>query len=302
MIKEKLAKLKAMHDIEAQNPIAPGGTTSPKLQKIIWEMQDLEELYKARGRKLGAEFLLKTGGEYFSVILFDEFEKAHPSLHDNIMDIGDSGELVLMNNETTHFGNSFIFLTSNIGSTAIDKLLRGGTKGVGFAASNGKSSKDAVYATVLEELKKVFKTEFLGRLQHDIMVFRALTRDEMEEILERLFGKICSDLRVRVGAKLKVSESLKNHILEDALEHPEYGARPLEQAVEHMLEKPLARLVNTYQVEYRDDVSASVHEGKVVFEKTTKPPAKGSSLTKTRDYPEDPPFFDEIDLDGFKID
>lgn len=298
---KKLARFKALHDFELEKPDSTNGD-NPYLDKLVKDMAELETIYRTKSRKISAQILRKSNGRYFSIILFDEFEKAHPNLHDNIMDIGSSGELVLMNNETTSFADSFIFLTSNLGSKSIDKLLRGGSKGVGFSANSKQSTKDSIYTTVLEELKKFFKTEFLGRLQHDIIVFRALKREEMEEILERFLGKICFDLRSRVGAKLKIEDGVKNQILEDALEHPEYGARPLEQAVEHMIEKPLARLASTGQVEFKDDVSVILRDGQVAFVKSAKPPNRSNSLTKTRSYPDDPPFFEELDFNDLNLD
>lgn len=297
-IKERWKKLKVDEVTEEANPNAPHGVMNPKLRKIRQEIDETERLFEKSGTSLRANILKKSNGEYFSVILFDEFEKGHTTLHDNIMDIGSCAELVLMNKEVTSFVNSFIFLTSNIGSQAIGKVLRGGNKTMGFGAATQTSSKDQVYATVMGELKKYFKTEFLGRLQHDIVVFRPLRRKELEKILERLFEKICMDLIFKIGAQLIVGEDVKNHILEDAMEHPEYGARPLEQAIDHLVEKPLARLVTSGQIEDRDDVSLHMGDGKVVFTKTTRPPVRKTPLVKTADQLGDlPPFdFDELEL------
>ncbi|MDO8504777.1 MAG: AAA family ATPase [Candidatus Liptonbacteria bacterium] len=294
-LQEKLDELKKLHDFTAaEKPIASAGNVNQKLRNIMDLMEETEELYTTVARKLSREILRKTDGKFFSVILFDEFEKAHSNLHDNIMTIGDTGQLVLMNDQITSFENSFVFLTSNLGSKAMDKLQRGGSKSIGFGSSSKQSAKDEIYAAVVGEMKNYFKTEFLGRLQRDIIVFRPLRSAEMEEILKRFLEKIGFDLLIKIGAHLTIGYDVKTYILEDAAEHPEYGARPLEQAVDHLLQKPMARLVSSGQVGKSDEVSAHMREGKIVFTKTAKPPNKSTSLIKVAKFIEDQPPFEEI--------
>jgi len=165
----------------------------------------------------------------FSVVLFDEIEKAAPDVFNVFLQILDDGRLTDGQGRTVDFKNTILIMTSNIGSNRI--LDYAGTGGADYAVMR---------ATVLDELRRHFRPEFLNRVDETV-VFRALTESELEKIVEIQLDRLRARLAER-RIELDVSESARRHLVRVGHD-PVYGARPLKRAVQRELETPLGRKI-----------------------------------------------------------
>ncbi|MBK4732501.1 ATP-dependent Clp protease ATP-binding subunit [Oxynema sp. CENA135] len=171
----------------------------------------------------------------YSVLLFDEIEKAHPDVFNSLLQILEDGRLTDAKGRTVDFKNTLIIMTSNIGSKVIEK----GGGGLGFEFS--ENSEDAQYHRIRnlvnEELKQYFRPEFLNRID-EIIVFRQLTKEEVKDIAEIMLREVFSRLGEK-GIELEVSDRFKDLLVEEGY-NPSYGARPLRRAIMRLLEDTLA--------------------------------------------------------------
>jgi len=200
----------------------------------------------------------------YTVILFDEIEKAHPDVFNLLLQILEDGRLTDAKGRTVDFKNTLLIMTSNIGSKVIEK----GGGGLGFEFENDQA--DAQYnrirSLVNEELKQYFRPEFLNRLD-EIIVFRQLNRQEVTEIAEILLKEVFIRL-VEKNITLEVTAKFKERLVEEGY-NPSYGARPLRRAIMRLLEDVLAEEILMGRL--RDGVTAIVdinEEGKVVVVQT----------------------------------
>jgi ATP-dependent Clp protease ATP-binding subunit ClpC len=196
----------------------------------------------------------------YTVVLFDEIEKAHPDVFNMLLQILEDGRLTDAKGRTVDFKNTLLIMTSNIGSKVIEK---GGT-GLGFEFS-GESEADAQYtrirSLVNEELKQYFRPEFLNRLD-EIIVFRQLTKDEVKEISDILLREVFSRLSEQ-GITLEVTEQFKDRLVEEGY-NPSYGARPLRRAIMRLLEDSLAEEILSGRIREGDTAVVDIDEdGKV---------------------------------------
>ncbi|MEB3355776.1 MAG: ATP-dependent Clp protease ATP-binding subunit [Synechococcales bacterium] len=196
----------------------------------------------------------------YTVVLFDEIEKAHPDVFNMLLQILEDGRLTDAKGRTVDFKNTLLIMTSNIGSKVIEK---GGT-GLGFEFS-GESEADAQYtrirSLVNEELKQYFRPEFLNRLD-EIIVFRQLSKDEVKEISDILLREVFSRLQEQ-GITLEVTERFKDRLVEEGY-NPSYGARPLRRAIMRLLEDSLAEEILSGHIREGDTAIVDVGEdGKV---------------------------------------
>lgn len=227
---------------------------------------------KAQIFRIKRSFLTTTRGELFSVILFDEIEKAHPALHNFLLEVAAEGEASLQTGEKTSMKNSFIFVTSNAGSKRMAKLAMGGTNNIGYGSAKEKDNGNLLYREVMVELKKVFPTEFLGRISDDVVIFNPLEESTLWEIADRQLDYLCFDMQTKVSAELIVSEDIKKMIVGQALEHPEYGARPIGQKIQKLLMNPLASLTASHQIRHGDIIYAELTDNGVVFSSESPAP------------------------------
>ncbi|MGB7439812.1 MAG: ATP-dependent Clp protease ATP-binding subunit [Coleofasciculaceae cyanobacterium] len=176
----------------------------------------------------------------YTVVLFDEIEKAHPDVFNMLLQILEDGRLTDAKGRTVDFKNTLLIMTSNIGSSVIEK----GGGGIGFEVSDNEaeSQYNRIRNLVNEELKRYFKPEFLNRLD-EIIVFRQLTKDEVKEISEILLKEVFGRL-VEKGITLEVTERFKDRLVEEGY-NPSYGARPLRRAIMRLLEDVLAEEILT---------------------------------------------------------
>ncbi|MGC9524513.1 MAG: ATP-dependent Clp protease ATP-binding subunit [Limnospira sp.] len=171
----------------------------------------------------------------YTVILFDEIEKAHPDVFNMLLQILEDGRLTDAKGRTVSFKNTLIIMTSNIGSKVIEK--GGGGIGFEFADPEEDVQYTRIRNLVNEELKQYFRPEFLNRLD-EIIVFRKLTKDEVKQIADILLREVFGRLAEK-EITLQVSDRFKDHIVEVGYD-PNYGARPLRRAIMNLMEDVLA--------------------------------------------------------------
>ena len=196
----------------------------------------------------------------YSVILFDEVEKAHPDVFNTMLQLLDDGRLTDAKGRTVDFKNTLIIMTSNIGSRVIEK---GGT-GLGFEFSDNQSEAKykRIRGLVNEELKQYFRPEFLNRLD-DIIVFRQLQEQEVTEIADIMLADVSRRLAEQRDITLEVTESFKGKVVSEGFD-PSYGARPLRRAIMRLLEDSLAEAILSGDVEDGDIAKVDLdEEGKV---------------------------------------
>ncbi|MBO6979591.1 MAG: ATP-dependent Clp protease ATP-binding subunit [Prochlorococcus marinus XMU1428] len=196
----------------------------------------------------------------YTVVLFDEVEKAHPDVFNLLLQLLEDGRLTDSKGRTVDFKNTLLIMTSNIGSKVIEK----GGGGLGFEFS-GDSVEDSQYnrikSLVNEELKQYFRPEFLNRLD-EIIVFRQLTKNEVKEIAEIMLQEVFARLQDK-GIKLSVTDAFKERLVEEGY-NPSYGARPLRRAVMRLLEDSLAEEVLSGRIKDGDRALVDIDDNKKV--------------------------------------
>jgi ATP-dependent Clp protease ATP-binding subunit ClpC len=206
----------------------------------------------------------------YTVVLFDEIEKAHPDVFNLLLQLLEDGRLTDSKGRTVDFKNTLIIMTSNIGSKVIEK----GGGGLGFEFGGGDAEEtqyNRIRSLVNEELKQYFRPEFLNRLD-EIIVFRQLTRDEVKEIAEIMLKEVFFRMEEK-GIHLSVTEAFKERLVEEGY-NPSYGARPLRRAVMRLLEDSLAEEFLSGHIGEGDSALVDVDDDKqVVIRKQTAPSA-----------------------------
>ena len=176
----------------------------------------------------------------YSVVLFDEIEKAHPDVFNVLLQILDDGRLTDAKGRIVNFKNTIIIMTSNIGS---DVILSSG-KGIGFAEAGTKE--EVAKARVLEMLREHFRPEFLNRVD-DTIVFHSLTQDHIGGIVELQLEQVSMRLKEQRKITLKVTEKAKKLLAQKGYD-PLYGARPLKRVIQSMILDPLAMKIVSGQI------------------------------------------------------
>jgi ATP-dependent Clp protease ATP-binding subunit ClpC len=197
----------------------------------------------------------------YTVVLFDEIEKAHPDVFNLLLQLLEDGRLTDSKGRTVDFKNTLIIMTSNIGSKVIEK----GGGGLGFEFGGGDADEtnyNRIRSLVNEELKQYFRPEFLNRLD-EIIVFRQLNRDEVKDIAEIMLKEVFGRM-LEKGISLSVTEAFKERLVEEGY-NPSYGARPLRRAVMRLLEDSLAEEFLTGRIGDGDSALVDVNEDKQVF-------------------------------------
>ena len=207
----------------------------------------------------------------YTVVLFDEIEKAHPDVFNLLLQLLEDGRLTDSKGRTVDFKNTLIIMTSNIGSKVIEK----GGGGLGFEFGGGdveETQYNRIRSLVNEELKQYFRPEFLNRLD-EIIVFRQLTRDEVKLIAEIMLREIFARMQEK-GIRLSVTEAFKERLVEEGY-NPSYGARPLRRAVMRLLEDSLAEEFLSGRISDGDAALVDVNDEKqvVILKQETVVPA-----------------------------
>tara|TARA_B110000008_G_scaffold43233_1_gene40807 strand:+ start:3054 stop:5636 length:2583 start_codon:yes stop_codon:yes gene_type:complete len=172
----------------------------------------------------------------YTVVLFDEVEKAHPDVFNLLLQILEDGRLTDAQGRLVDFKNTLLILTSNIGSKVIEKGSQGGL-GFETADDENDSQYDRISSAVNEELKQYFRPEFLNRLD-EIIVFSQLNKQNVREIADIMVAQLCERV-LKQGLNLEVTDAVKEKLTDEGY-NPIYGARPLRRAIMHLLEDNLA--------------------------------------------------------------
>jgi ATP-dependent Clp protease ATP-binding subunit ClpC len=204
------------------------------------------------GYEEGGQLTEKVRRNPYSVVLFDEIEKAHPDVWNLLLQILEEGKLTDNVGRIVNFRNTIILMTSNVGS---DIIKRQGT--LGFSPVTDEASYEKMRERIMDEAKKTFRPEFLNRVD-DAIVFRALTKPDLIQILNLEVGKVLERLK-RKNLQLQLDEKAKDFLVEKGYD-PQYGARPMRRAVERFFEDPLAEEI----------LKGNLHEGEPIFVTTDK--------------------------------
>ncbi|MCB2224394.1 MAG: ATP-dependent Clp protease ATP-binding subunit [Actinobacteria bacterium] len=170
----------------------------------------------------------------FSVVLFDEIEKAHPDVFNTLLQILEDGRLTDSQGRTVDFKNTVIIMTSNLGTAELRR------KSIGFQTDDEAVSYEAIKSKVMEALKKQFRPEFLNRID-EIIVFHELTMDEVKAIVDLMLARVRAQLQSQ-AIELALSDAAKERLALKGYD-PQLGARPLRRAIQRMLEDPLSERV-----------------------------------------------------------
>ena len=218
------------------------------------------------GHDEGGQLTEKVRRKPYSVVLFDEIEKAHEDVWNIMLQILDDGRITDSQGRTVDFKNTVIVMTSNIGAKA---LTDAGAK-LGFETGDKKAEADADKAyeqakkTVLEELRRTFRPEFLNRID-DIIVFRALTEQDIEEVARRML-KTVENRMESMGIHLDASEEAVKELAREGFD-PKYGARPLRRAIQNKVEDAVAERMLDGTLNTGDTAKLAVEDDKLVVTK-----------------------------------
>jgi ATP-dependent Clp protease ATP-binding subunit ClpC len=213
------------------------------------------------GYEEGGQLTEQVRRKPYSVVLFDEIEKAHPDVWNMLLQILEEGKLTDNVGRVVNFRNTVILMTSNVGSEII---RRQGP--LGFGPVNEDTSYEKMRERILEEAKKTFRPEFLNRLD-DVIVFRSLGKPELIQILGLEIAKVLERLKKK-NIRLELDDKAKEFLVERGYD-PQYGARPMRRAVERFLEDPLAEEILRGHLHEGEPILVTTDNDKLVFKQKT---------------------------------
>jgi len=220
------------------------------------------------GYEEGGQLTEQVRRKPYSVVLFDEIEKAHPDVWNMLLQILEEGKLTDNVGRVVNFRNTIILMTSNVGSDTIRKQST-----LGFSPITDETSYEKMRERILEEAKKTFRPEFLNRLD-DIIVFRSLTKPDLIEILNLEITKVSQRLKAR-NIVLNLDDKAKDLLVSRGYD-PQYGARPMRRAVERSLEDPLAEEILKGAFHEGEPIQVSAENDKLVFSQKAAADAQGA--------------------------
>ena len=195
----------------------------------------------------------------YSVLLFDEIEKAHPDVFNILLQVLDDGHITDAQGRKVSFKETIIIMTSNAGASRIVQPKR-----LGFLSSDDeKVNYENMKTQVLDEIRKVFRPEFLNRID-DIQVFHQLTKEDMRKIVDILLKDLTARCRDQMDITLRVTAAVKNDLIGKSYD-PKYGARPLKRAIQNRIEDRLAEELLNGQIKAGDKVTMSLQKGEILL-------------------------------------
>ncbi len=207
----------------------------------------------------GGQLSEKVRRNPYSVILFDEIEKAHPDVFNILLQVLDDGHITDAQGRKIDFKNTIIIMTSNAGAQSIIE-----PKALGFASvEDAKHNYDRMKDSVMEEVRRIFKPEFLNRIDETI-VFHALTKEDMKKIVGLMAKTLVTRCKKQMGIELRITGNVKAYIVDAAYE-PKYGARPLRRMIQNKIEDGLAEEILSGRIEAGDTVEVSMHKKEIAF-------------------------------------
>ncbi len=200
----------------------------------------------------------------YSVILFDEVEKAHPDVFNMLLQVLDDGRITDSKGHLVDFKNTIIIMTSNAGAK---RIVSPGH--LGFAADNSEAADyEKMKQSVMDEVSRIFKPEFLNRIEETI-VFRMLNKEDMKKIVTIMTRTLVERLKSQMDMELTITEPVKEDLIEKSFD-PKYGARPLRRAITTRLEDPLSEAVLLKKFKKGDSIKAVMSDKEIVFKKVAK--------------------------------
>lgn len=212
------------------------------------------------GYEEGGQLSEKVRRNPYSVILFDEIEKAHQDVFNVLLQVLDDGHITDAQGRKVDFKNTIIIMTSNAGAQSIVE-----PKKLGFASEEDeKHDYDRMKSSVMDEVKRIFKPEFLNRIDETI-VFRSLNKQDMKQIVGIMVREFAERCEKQMEIHLKVRDAVKQHIVDEAYD-PKYGARPLRRKIQMDLEDVLAEKILSGEISSGDEVVITMRRGQIIFD------------------------------------
>ncbi len=204
----------------------------------------------------------------FSVVLFDEIEKAHPEIFNVLLQILDDGRLTDAQGRAVDFKNAVIIMTSNVGAPLLEKEVA-----IGFKPTRDEqTAMDSAYVRmkehITEELRRTFRPEFLNRID-EVIIFRPLSGDQIKAIVNILIGRVQRELRGQ-GMELELTDSAKDLLAKEGFD-PNFGARPLRRTIQRLIEDQLSDELLRGNFSAGDTVVVDARDDRVVFERKRQP-------------------------------
>ena len=207
----------------------------------------------------GGQLSEKVRRNPYSVLLFDEIEKAHPDVFNILLQVLDDGHITDAHGRKVDFKQTIIIMTSNVGAQAIIE-----PKKLGFMSEkDDKQDYERMKSGVMEEVRRLFKPEFLNRID-EIMVFHPLKKPEIKKIVNILLKNLVKRCEEQLGIELKISESVKDYLAESGFDS-KYGARPLRRAIQNKLENPMANKILDGEIKTGDIVKVQLQKKEIYF-------------------------------------
>ena len=211
------------------------------------------------GYEGGGQLSEKVRRNPYSVILFDEVEKAHPDVFNILLQVLDDGHITDSQGHKIDFKNTIVIMTSNAGAENIVA-----PKHLGFASQEDETSRyNRMKSGVMDEVKRLFKPEFLNRID-EIIVFHPLNKDHMKDIVSILLNTVGRRTKDQMSIRLNAGDDVKEYLIEKGYDE-KYGARPLKRTIQNLVEDKLAEAVLEGKVKEGDSVKISVKEGQLKF-------------------------------------
>ncbi|MBR5338432.1 MAG: ATP-dependent Clp protease ATP-binding subunit [Lachnospiraceae bacterium] len=207
----------------------------------------------------GGQLSEKVRRHPYSVVLFDEIEKAHPDVFNMLLQVLDDGHITDAQGRKIDFKNTIIIMTSNAGAQSIIE-----PKKLGFASvEDDKANYERMKNGVMDEVKRIFKPEFLNRID-EIMVFHSLTKDDMKKIVTIMASNLVDRCRDQMNITLIIKDNVKKYVVDKGYD-PKYGARPLKRTIQTEIEDALAEQILAGKIKAGSTVTATLKNKKIVF-------------------------------------
>lgn len=210
------------------------------------------------GYEEGGELTEKVRNRPYSVLLFDEVEKAHPDIFNVLLQVLDDGVLTDSKGRKVDFSNTIIIMTSNLGATSLRD-----DKTVGFGARDARFDHESMEKRMMEELKKSYRPEFINRIDEKV-VFHSLTSEDMQEVVKIMVKPLIVSLAEK-GIELKFQPSALKLLAQEGYD-PEMGARPLRRTLQTQVEDHLSELLLAGELQMGQSLKVGVKTGQLKFE------------------------------------
>ncbi len=243
------------------------------------------------GYEEGGQLSEKVRRHPYSVILFDEIEKAHPDVFNILLQVLDEGHITDSQGRKVDFKNTIMIMTSNAGAQSIISPKR-----LGFgAAADEQKNYEAMKSSVMEEVRRLFKPEFLNRID-DIIVFHSLNEEHIRSIVTLLFKELQNRCLEQMNIRLNVRPAVRDYIAKSGFDE-KYGARPLRRAIQNKVEDALSEELLSGAVKSGDEVTVTLVKEKIVF-RVSHPEDNKDGAEKAKEAEESLPDADETGSDA----